>query len=90
MKILAIGDIVGLKTVDYLRENLWAYRKENRIDFVIANGENTNDIFGLGVDEAKSLLEGGVDVITTGNHVWGRRDIYDFLDSSESVLRPVN
>ena len=90
MRILAIGDIVGLKTVDYLREKLWAYRKENRIDFVVANGENTNDIFGLGVDEAKALLESGVDVITTGNHVWGRRDIYDFLDSSESVIRPAN
>ena len=90
MKILALGDIVGLKTVDYLREKLWSYRKENKIDFVVANGENTNDIFGLGVDEANALLDGGVDVITTGNHVWGRRDIYDYLDNSEVVIRPAN
>lgn len=90
MRILALGDIVGLSTVDYLRENLWIYRKENKIDFVVANGENTNDIFGLGADEANALLDGGVDVITTGNHVWGRRDIYDYLDTSEAVIRPAN
>ena len=90
MRILAIGDIVGLKTVEYLREKLWAFRKENKIDLTVANGENTNDIFGLGIDEAKDLLDCGVDVITTGNHVWGRRDIYDFLDGSENVIRPVN
>lgn len=85
-----MGDIVGLKTVDYLREKLWGFRKENKIDFVVANGENTNDIFGLGVDEANALLDCGVDVITTGNHVWGRRDIYDYLDNSEAVIRPAN
>lgn len=90
MRILAIGDIVGLGAVSYLREKLWQFRKENKIDFVIANGENVNDIFGLGIDEARELLDSGVDVITTGNHVWGRRDIYDFLDSSEAVIRPAN
>lgn len=90
MKILALGDIVGVKTVDYLREKLWGFRKENKIDFVVANGENTNDIFGLGVDEANALLDCGVDVITTGNHVWGRRDIYDYLETSEKVIRPAN
>lgn len=90
MKILALGDIVGLETVEFLRNNLWNFRKDNKIDFVIANGENVNDIFGLGLDEAKILLDCGIDVITTGNHVWGRRDIYDFLDSTENVIRPVN
>jgi len=90
MKILALGDIVGLKTVEYLKEKLWCFRKENKIDFVIANGENVNDIFGLGIDEARELLDCGIDIITTGNHVWGRRDIYDFLDSSENVIRPAN
>ena len=90
MRVLAIGDIVGVKSVEYLRSKLWGFRKENRIDFVIANGENVNDIFGLGIDEAKELLDCGVDVITTGNHVWGRRDIYDFLDNSDSIIRPVN
>ncbi len=90
MRILALGDIVGLKTVEYLKENLWKFRKENKIDFVVANGENTNDIFGLGLDEAKELLDCGIDVLTTGNHVWGRRDIYDFLDTTEAVIRPAN
>ena len=90
MRILALGDIVGLKAVEYLREKLWTFRKENKIDVVVANGENVNDIFGLGIDEAKELLGCGVDVITTGNHVWGRRDIYDFLDSSENIIRPAN
>ena len=90
MRILALGDIVGLKTVDYIKEKMWNFRKDNKIDFVIANGENTNDIFGLGLDEAKTLLGCGIDVITTGNHVWGRRDIYEFLDTTENVIRPAN
>ena len=90
MRILALGDIVGLAAVEYLREKLWKYRNDNKIDFVVANGENVNDIFGLGLDEAKALLDCGVDVITTGNHIWGRRDIYDFLDSTDKVIRPVN
>ena len=88
MRILALGYIVGLRAGEYLREKLWKYRKDNKIDFVVANGENVNDIFGLGLDEAKALLDCGVDVITTGNHVWGRRDIYDFLDSTDKVIRP--
>ena len=90
MRILAIGDVVGLKSVDYLRERLWQFRKENKIDFTVANCENVNDIFGLGLDEARALLDCGIDVITTGNHVWGRRDIYDFLDSTDKVIRPAN
>lgn len=90
MRILALGDVVGLKTVEYLREKLWSFRKENKIDFAVANCENVNEIFGLGAEEAKALLESGVDVITTGNHVWGNKNLYDFLDSSESIIRPAN
>ncbi len=90
MRILAIGDIVGLRSIDYLRERLWKYRSENKIDFVVANGENVNDIFGIGSREADALLDTGIDVITTGNHAFGRKDIYDYLENSDKVIRPAN
>ncbi len=90
MRILAIGDIVGLATIEYLREKLWRLRKEQNIDFVVANGENVCEIHGIGADEAKELLSLGVDLITSGNHVWSRRDIGAFLDNSHEMIRPCN
>ena len=68
MNILAIGDIVGERTVAYLSERLWHYRRENNIDMVIANGENADKISGIDAQTAKELLSSGVDVITGGNH----------------------
>lgn len=90
MRILAIGDIVGLSALEYLKDRLWTLRREYRIDFVLANGENVCDIHGIGAEEAKVLLSYGVDLITLGNHVWNRRDIGAFLDSSSEIIRPCN
>lgn len=90
MRILAIGDIVGLSTLEYIKERLWRVRSENSIDLTVANGENTNDIHGLGADEAEALLSYGVDVITGGNHTFSRKDIYSFLEGSSEVIRPCN
>lgn len=90
MKIFAIGDIVGYATIAYLKEKLWTLRREQKIDFVVANGENTCDIHGIGAEEAKELLSLGIDLITTGNHVWSRKDIGAFLDVSEEIIRPCN
>lgn len=91
MRILAIGDIVGGIAIDYLGKNLSKFVKENRIDFVIANGENASEIKGLSHRDADALYNVGVDFITLGNHAFGKRDIYSFLDDNEHrIIRPAN
>lgn len=90
MKILLLGDIVGRKTVEYLKKNLWALRKEKGVDMVIANGENATDIMGISPDDAQTLLDGGVDVITGGNHIFHNRALYTMLDDCKYLLRPIN
>lgn len=90
MKILAIGDIVGTKSIDYLREKLWAIRTRYGVDMVIANGENATDIHGLSAPDAEDILSAGIDVITLGNHTYGRRDICALLGDSERIIRPAN
>ena len=90
MKFLAIGDIVGTKTIAYLKEKLWDKRREFGVDFVIANGENASDIHGICTSDAEDLLSAGVDMITLGNHSFGRRDICNMLNDSNSIIRPAN
>ena len=90
MKILAIGDIVGVSTIHYLRETLWKKRSELGIDLVVANGENASDIHGLTAKNAREIFDCGVDVITLGNHTYSKRDIYPFLDSEPHIIRPAN
>ncbi len=90
MRILAIGDIVGRCGIDCLRENLWKKRAELGADFVIANGENASDIHGVCASDAEDILSSGVDVITLGNHTFGRRDILTMLGDSKYIIRPAN
>lgn len=91
MRILAIGDIVGGIAIDYLGKNLSKFINDNRIDFVIANGENASEIKGLSRRDAEALYNVGVDFITLGNHAFGKRDIYSFLDDNEHrIIRPAN
>ena len=91
MKILAIGDIVGTRAIEHLRTNLWKLRDKMGIDFVIANGENATEIHGLSASDAGRILDGGVDLITMGNHTWAKRDLYPFLDANpEKIIRPAN
>lgn len=88
--ILAIGDIVGPETVGYLKERLWKYRKENNIALTIVNAENACVGNGLDTVSADTLLTCGADVITSGNHIWRKRDIRRYLDETPAVLRPLN
>lgn len=90
MRILALGDVVGTKTVEYLHQNLWSFRKKERIDLVIANGENATDIRGLCARDAGALLDAGIDLITLGNHAYGIRDLYPRLESDTRIIRPAN
>lgn len=90
MKILAIGDVVGKKALDYLSKNLWKKRDELGVDFTVVNGENASDIYGISKADAELLLSSGADLITLGNHAFSRRDIFDMLGDSECVIRPAN
>ena len=90
MKILAIGDIVGTKSIDYLKACLWDIRRKYDIDLVVANGENATDIHGLSAPDAEDILSAGVDLITLGNHAFGRRDICPLLGDSNCIIRPAN
>ena len=90
MNILTLGDVVGTEAIHYLKQNLWKQRDALRADLVVANGENASDIHGLSAADAQALLDAGVDVITLGNHTFGRRDLYQFLSDSNVVIRPAN
>ena len=90
MKILAIGDVVGKKALAHLEKNLWKKRSELGVDMVVVNGENASDIYGISAADAELLLSAGADLITLGNHAFGRRDIYTMLGDSQSIIRPAN
>ena len=91
MKILAIGDIVGVRAIEHLKQNLWGIRRKLGIDFVVANGENATEIHGLSASDAQKILDSGVDLITMGNHTWSKRDLYNFLDDNpDKIIRPAN
>jgi hypothetical protein len=89
-RILMIGDIIGKPGRVAVERELPGIRDERGIDFVTANGENLAGGMGLTESLANALFDAGVDVITSGNHIWDKREIYPFLDSSERVLRPMN
>ena len=89
-RVLMIGDVIGKPGRLAVEAILPGLREERGIDFVTANGENLAGGMGLTVSTAEALLGAGVDVITSGNHIWDKREIYPFLDASERVLRPLN
>ncbi len=90
MVILAIGDVVGVPGCEYLRRRLPTIKKQYGVDFCIANGENSAAGNGITPDSAEYLFSCGVDLITTGNHVYRRKEIYDTLDSRHDIIRPAN
>ena len=90
MKILAIGDVVGSAGVAYIQKNLWRVRKELGADFVVVNGENAAEIHGISPTDAQTLLDSGADLITLGNHAFGRRDICTPLSDWQNIIRPAN
>ncbi len=90
MRILFVGDIVGRPGRLALRERLGRLIDIHYIDLVVANGENAAAGFGLTADVADELFDCGIDVLTSGNHIWDKKDIFDLLDSDERLLRPAN
>ncbi len=91
MKILAIGDIVGRRSIDHLSRHLWQLRSSLGVDFVMANGENAAEIHGITAADADALLHTGIDLLTLGNHAFSARDIGNFLDDHPAqIIRPAN
>ena len=91
MKILILGDIMGNSGVEQLKKNLNKIIKEKKIDFTIVNGENAaEDGKGITGNIAEKLFSFGVDVITSGNHIWDKSGIIDFISTEPRLLRPQN
>lgn len=89
MRVLAVGDIVGESGVKKLKEILPKIKKEEKIDFVITNGENSAGGMGITERNFNEILEAGTNVITMGNHTWGKKEIFKFIDNPQ-LLRPAN
>ena len=87
---MLIGDIIGRPGRAAIAHELPGLRREHGLDMVIANGENLAAGAGLTPSLADELLGMGVDVVTSGNHIWDKREVYPYLDTDRPVLRPVN
>jgi metallophosphoesterase (TIGR00282 family) len=85
-----IGDIIGKPGRQVIERILPGLREERGIHFATANGENVAGGMGLTASTADALLAHGVDVITSGNHIWDKREIYPILDRNDRILRPLN
>lgn len=90
MVIMAIGDVVGSGGCEFLRRHLPALKKLYGVDFTIVNGENSADGNGITPGSAQHIFQSGADVITTGNHVFRRKELHDMLDENPCLLRPAN
>jgi 2',3'-cyclic-nucleotide 2'-phosphodiesterase len=90
MQILAIGDVIGKPGRQAVQKLLPGLRKQYQLDLVIANSENVAGGLGLTVITARELLEAGVDVLTSGNHIWDQKEIIPYLDGDMPILRPLN
>jgi metallophosphoesterase (TIGR00282 family) len=90
LRILAIGDIIGKPGRKAVQEILSGLCSEHDIDLVVGNGENAAGGLGLTPSTAEDLFDSGIDVITTGNHIWAHSEIIPCLDSELAILRPLN
>jgi metallophosphoesterase (TIGR00282 family) len=85
-----IGDVIGRPGRRAVESLLPGLRYEYGIDLVVANGENAAAGFGITLDTAQELFDSGVDVITSGNHIWDQKEIIPYLDTGLPILRPLN
>ena len=88
-KVLAVGDVVGNPGVDRISRSLRYLKTQTGADFVIVNGENAA-VVGMTPRQAESIFDAGADVITMGNHTFGKRELVDYMEDNSRVLRPAN
>lgn len=89
MNILAVGDIVGQIGIKELQKRLQKIKQEYNVDFVIVNGENAAEGMGITEKNFKDILSAGADCVTMGNHTWGKKEIFNFIDNPK-LIRPAN
>ncbi len=89
-RVLMLGDVIGASGIAAVARILPALVRDRAVDLVVANGENAAEGFGLTRGTADALLAAGVDVVTSGNHVWEKKGAYELLDSDARILRPAN
>ena len=90
LKIVMIGDVVGDPGLELLEKCLPRLIREEQSDFIMVNGENSADGFGLTEGSLSRILKAGADMVSSGNHVWEKREFWPLLDSEKRVLRPAN
>jgi 2',3'-cyclic-nucleotide 2'-phosphodiesterase len=90
MKLLFFGDVVGKPGRQALKQRLSALAASEGADFIVANCENSSGGIGVDPGTARELLSMGVNVLTSGNHIWHRKEIVDYLEASDRLLRPAN
>ena len=88
-KVLCVGDVVGNPGMDRIRRSLRYLKRKTGADFVIVNGENAA-VVGMTPQQGEEILDAGADVITMGNHTFGKRELVDYLDDCPQILRPAN
>ena len=88
-KVLAVGDVVGNPGMDRISRSLRKLKRETGADFVVVNGENAS-VVGMTPRQGEEILDAGADVITMGNHTFGKRELVDYLDDCPQILRPAN
>lgn len=90
MKVIFIGDIVGKAGRRAVRSMLPVLLRDHQVDLVLANGENAAGGFGITPQIVRELLEESIDVLTSGNHIWDRKEIVEFFHGGQGLLRPIN
>jgi metallophosphoesterase (TIGR00282 family) len=90
MRILYLGDIFGRATRQLIRQELRGIRAAENVDFVVGNGENASGGRGIDPNGVDELLDAGIDVLTTGNHIWRHRSIEPVLEDEPRLIRPAN
>jgi metallophosphoesterase (TIGR00282 family) len=90
MNVLVVGDIVGQSGVTAFCQEIGKMKAEYSADVIIVNGENSERGSGINKDIFYSLINAGADVVTLGNHTWGKKDIFSFIDSEPRLIRPLN
>jgi len=90
MNFLVIGDIVGTPGMEALKKYISKLKEQYQIDFTIVNGENSADGMGITHKILKDLYALGTDVVTMGNHTWGKKEIFNFINEEERLIRPAN
>ena len=88
-KVLAVGDVVGNPGMERIRRSLRKLKRDTGADFVIVNGENAS-VVGMTPMQGEDILDAGADVITMGNHTFGKRELVDYLDDCPQIIRPAN